>query len=63
MIALWLGGTGMVARDTLLFFVIGLPAVLTGTWVGLKLDGKLDDSGIRKLVLAILLVSGATLLI
>jgi len=63
MIALWLGGAGMVATDTLMLIAIGLPAVLAGTWVGLKLYGKLDESGFRKVVLALLLVSGATLVI
>ena len=63
MIALWLGGAGMVAGDTLMLLVIGLTAVLAGTWAGFKLYGKLDDSGFRRLVLALLLVSGATLVI
>jgi uncharacterized membrane protein YfcA len=63
MIALWLGGAGMVAGDTLMLFVIGLPAVLAGTWAGFKLYGKLDENGFRKVVLALLLVSGATLVI
>jgi uncharacterized membrane protein YfcA len=61
MIALWLGGAGMVAGDTLMLFAIGLPAVLAGTWVGLKLYGRLDESGFRKVVLVLLLISGATL--
>lgn len=63
MIALWLGGTGMVAPDTLTLFALGLPAVLAGTWAGLKLYGKLDEGGFRKVVLVLLLVSGATLLV
>ena len=63
MIALWLGGAGMVATDTLWLFALGLPAVLAGTWAGLRLYGKLDESGFRKVVLVLLLVSGATLLI
>ncbi len=62
MIAIWLGGTGIVARDTLIAFVIGLPAVLAGTWAGLKLYGKLDEGAFRKAVLALLLLSGATLI-
>lgn len=63
MIALWLGGAGMVTVDTLMLFAIGLPAVLAGTWAGLKLYGKLDEAGFRKVVLALLLASGATLVI
>jgi uncharacterized protein len=63
MIALWLGGTRMIASNTIVLFGIGLPAVLAGTWAGFKLYGKLDEGGFRKAVLALLLVSGATLLI
>ena len=63
MIALWLGGAGMVAGNTLMLFVIGLPAVLAGTWAGFKLYDRLDETGFRKLVLAMLLVSGASLVV
>jgi hypothetical protein len=63
MIAMWLGGTGMVARDSGIYFAIGVPAVLLGTWSGLKLYGNLDESGFRKVVLALPLVSGATLIV
>ena len=63
MIALWLGGAGMVAVDTLTLFAVGLPAVLAGTWAGLKLYGKLDETGFRKVVLALLLLSGVTLVL
>jgi uncharacterized membrane protein YfcA len=63
MIAIWLGGNRMVARDTIVAFVIGFPAVLAGTWVGLKLYGKLDEGSFRKVVLGLLLVSGATLIV
>jgi uncharacterized membrane protein YfcA len=63
MIALWLGGAGMVAGDTLMLFAIGLPAVLAGTWAGLRLYGRLDEGSFRRVVLALLLVSGATLVI
>src|SRR5262249_56236711 len=63
MIALWLGGAGMVATDTVLLFAIGLPAVLAGTWAGLRLYGKLDEGGVRKAGLGLLLLSGASLVI
>jgi uncharacterized membrane protein YfcA len=63
MTALWLGGTGMIGSDTLALFVIGLPALALGTWVGLKLFGKLDDQAFRRIVLVLLLISGASLVI
>jgi hypothetical protein len=63
MIVAWLGGVGLVSRDTILLFTIGLPAILAGMWAGLKLYGKLNEAGFRKIVLALLLISGATLVL
>jgi len=60
---LWLGGTGMLGYDTLALFLIGLPALAIGTWVGLQLFGKLDDQAFRRVVLVLLLISGASLLV
>lgn len=62
MSGLWLGASGTVSADTVWLFVIGLPALLLGTWVGLKLFGRLDEAGFRKIVLMLLLASGVTLL-
>jgi uncharacterized protein len=59
--ALCLGGTGSVTADTMRLFLIGLPALLAGSWLGLKLYGKLDEAAFRKIVLALLLVSGLAL--
>jgi uncharacterized membrane protein YfcA len=63
MTALWFGGLGLVGGDTLRLFLIGVPAVLAGTWVGLRLYGRLDEAAFRKTVLALLLVSGVTLVL
>jgi uncharacterized membrane protein YfcA len=63
MTALWMGGTGMIGGDTLALFLIGLPALAVGTWAGLKLFGRLDDQAFRRVVLALLLISGLSLLI
>jgi uncharacterized protein len=60
--ALWLGVEGSVAADTVRLAVIGVPAVLAGTWIGLRLYGRLDEVGFRRAVLALLLVSGLVLL-
>jgi uncharacterized membrane protein YfcA len=63
MSAAWLGGQGSMSRDMLWLFALGLPALLLGTWAGMKLYGKLDENQFRKVVLVLLLVSGAVLLI
>jgi uncharacterized protein len=63
MIALWLGGAGLISRETTLLFAVGLPAILVGMWAGLKLYGKLNDAGFRKVVLALLMISGTTLVL
>jgi uncharacterized protein len=63
MTGLWLGGTGMIGADTLSLFLIGLPALALGTWAGLKLFGRLDDNAFRRIVLALLLLSGLSLLV
>jgi uncharacterized protein len=39
-----------------------LPIRLWGTWLGLRLYGRVDESGFRKVVLALLLVSGVALI-
>lgn len=62
MSAAWLGGRGAISYDVLWLFVLGLPAVLLGSWAGLKLYGRLDEARFRKVVLVLLLVSGAGLL-
>lgn len=61
--AMWLGGTGTVDRTSLHLFLIGLPVVLLGTWLGLKLYGRLDEAAFRKVVLIVLLVSGVGLVL
>lgn len=59
--ALWLGGAGSIDRDTAGLFMIGLPAVLIGTWAGLKLYARLDETGFRRVVLVLLLLAGLAL--
>jgi hypothetical protein len=61
MTALWFGGTGLVTAETLWLFAIELSAVLAGMGLGLGLYGRLDEAGFRKVVLALLLVSGIVL--
>jgi uncharacterized membrane protein YfcA len=63
MSAAWLGGQGSLTRDVLWLFALALPALLLGTWAGMKLYGKLDENQFRKVVLVLLLASGAALLV
>jgi len=63
MSAVWIGASGAVTPDTVKLFLLGLPALLAGTWLGLKLFGRLDEAAFRKVVLALLLGSGAVLML
>jgi len=63
MTALWLGGRGAIAADTAWLFLAGLPALLAGTWLGMKVYGRIDEQTFRKIVLVLLLVSGAVFVI
>ena len=62
MSALWLGVKGAVSADTIRLFLFGLPALLAGTWLGIKLYGRLDEAAFRKVVLVLLLASGVALM-
>jgi uncharacterized membrane protein YfcA len=58
----WLVATRSVAPDTGGLIVLGLPAVLLGVWLGVKLYAGLNEAWFRKLVLALLFISGVVLL-
>jgi uncharacterized membrane protein YfcA len=62
MSAAWLGIKGSVSADTIRLFLFGLPVLLAGTWLGVKLYGHLDQTAFRRVVLVLLLVSGAVLI-
>jgi uncharacterized membrane protein YfcA len=62
MSAAWLGGQGSISREAMWLFVIALPALLVGTWMGLKLYGRLDEAQFRTVVLVLLLASGTVML-
>jgi hypothetical protein len=47
--------------DTVRLFLLGLPVLLTGTWLGSRLYGRLDETRFRKPVPVLLLASGASL--
>ncbi|MDP1581910.1 MAG: sulfite exporter TauE/SafE family protein [Bradyrhizobium sp.] len=63
MSALWIGAKGAITPDVIQLFLVGLPALLAGTWLGLRLFGLLDEAAFRKVVLVLLLASGAVLII
>ena len=50
-----------VTAETLRQFWSGLPAVLIGTWVGLKPYSRLEEVSLQVVVLVLLLVSGLAL--
>jgi uncharacterized membrane protein YfcA len=54
---------GAVTAETVKLYLLGLPAMLIGTWIGLKLYGRLDDAVFRKIILVLLLVSGVSLVV
>src|SRR3989440_2873816 len=61
--AISLSVTGAVTADTVKLYLLGLPALLAGLWLGFRLYGKLDDVAFRKLILLLLLVSGLALIL
>jgi uncharacterized membrane protein YfcA len=63
MSAFWLGAKGAIAPDTIKLFAIGLPVLIAGTWLGLKLYGRLDEASFRKVVLVLLFISGVVLIV
>ena len=63
MSALWIGAKGAVTTDMIKLFLIGLPALFAGSWLGLKLFGRINEAAFRKIVLMLLLVSGLVLMI
>ena len=62
MTALMLGAKGSLTLETAQLFALGLPFLFAGTWLGLKLFGRIDEPTFRNIVLALLFVSGAALL-
>jgi uncharacterized membrane protein YfcA len=61
--AISLSFTGVVTAEIVKLYVLGLPALLAGLWVGFKLYGKLDDVAFRKLILVLLVCAGLSLIV
>lgn len=61
--AISLSVAGAVTRDVVEHYVLGLPAMLAGIWIGFKLYGTLDEAAFRKMMLIVLLMSGLGLIV
>jgi uncharacterized membrane protein YfcA len=61
--AVLLGASGAITGDTIKLYFLGLPMVLIGMWLGLKLYGHLDETTFRKIILVLLLLSGFFLVV
>ena len=53
---------GAVTVETMKLYLLGLPAMVGGLWVGFRLYGKLDDKAFRKVILVLLLAAGFALI-
>jgi uncharacterized membrane protein YfcA len=58
-----LGAAGQASIEALWLFLLGVPFTFAGTWLGLRLYGRVSESGFRLVVLALLLLSGLSLVV
>lgn len=58
-----LAAAGAANVETGKLYLLGLPVLVAGMWCGWKLYGKLDDQAFRKVILALLLISGLSLIV
>jgi uncharacterized membrane protein YfcA len=58
-----LGIIGAITADVMRLYLIGLPAMLAGLWVGFKLYGKFDDASFSRVILVLLLLAGLGLIV
>ncbi|MGE3988675.1 sulfite exporter TauE/SafE family protein [Pseudorhodoplanes sp.] len=63
MTGIGLGLRGEINRDVLTLFALGIVPVAAGIWFGVRLYGRLDEAGFRRVILILLLLSGLVLLI
>jgi uncharacterized membrane protein YfcA len=54
---------GAITAETVKLYLLGLPALAAGLWLGFRLYGKLDEAAFRKTILWLLLVSGVSLIV
>jgi uncharacterized protein len=63
MTAVSLALAGALTSETVDLFLLGLPLLLVGLWLGFRLYGKLDEAAFRKVMLAFLFLSGVGLIV
>jgi hypothetical protein len=63
MSAVVFAATGTYTVEMMKLYVMALPVLLGGLWCGLRLYGRLDDAGFRKVVLVLLLAAGVSLMV
>jgi uncharacterized protein len=56
-------GTGLIKQDVIRLALVALPGTLLGTWLGTRVYHALNDRNFRDVVLALLVLSGVTLII
>lgn len=54
---------GTYTLETMKLYALALPVMAIGIWCGIKLYGKLDDAGFRRVILLLLLASGVSLIV
>lgn len=53
---------GAVTAETVRLYLLGLPMLLLGLWSGFRMYGRLDEAAFRRLILALVLLSGLALI-
>ena len=60
--AVSLGVAGAITAHILQLYLLGLPVMAAGLWLGFTLYGKLDEAAFRRLILVLLLFAGLALI-
>jgi len=63
MSAVTFAAAGTYRTETIKLYFMALPVLIGGIWCGLRLYGKLDDAGFRKVILILLLAAGLSLVV
>jgi len=58
-----LASAGGASWQTAKLFALGVPVTFAGTWAGLRLYGTVSESAFRRVVLVLLMMSGASLVV